>query len=138
MRCSEMNKNQWIPTSTGVLPKEGITVQVTYLGYHTNEPMCDGFAYRSNGEWYWNMWGDDEYDLVNVPIIAWRYCQPYKEEPAKAVREITPEQLLHIHNDFNTLVELSQYIHYLEDVKRDYDTLKANVRNLANMAEELY
>lgn len=135
-----MNQGTWIPTSTELYPEDGKTVQVTYLGYHNNEPMCDGFAYRSNGKWFWNMW-DEDHDSALVPIVAWRYCEPYNEKQIEDLitpKELTPEQLLHIHKDFKTLYELSQYIHYLEDVKKDYEMLKGKVLNLADIAEKLY
>lgn len=136
-----MIKHQWIPTITGAFPEEGRTVQVTCLNYHTNEPMCDALAYRCDGEWYWSMWDEGDNLPVNVTITAWRYCHPYNEKQIEDLispREITPEQLLHIHKDFKTLSELSQYIHYLEDVKKDYESLKSKVLNLADIADKLY
>lgn len=136
-----MNQGTWIPISTGIYPEDGKTVQVTYLSYPINEPMCDAMAYRLNGKWCWSMWSDDDQDFVNVPIVAWRYCEPYNEKQIEDLitpKELTPEQLLHIHKDFKTLYELSQYIHYLEDVKKDYEMLKGKVLNLADIAEKLY
>lgn len=53
-------------------------------------------------------------------------------------KELTPEQLLHIHKDFKTLYELSQYIDYLEAVKQDYELLKEKVLSIANITKDLY
>lgn len=69
-----MNKNDWIPVSSGVLPDEMADVQVTFIGYIDHAPHCEAFAYRNEGKWYWSL--DDE--EVVVEIIAWKYnCEPY-------------------------------------------------------------
>ena len=71
------SKDNWIPVSSGVFPdNDSLPVQVTYLGYHDEEPYCDVFACYRNGEWYWL----DDYDRpIAVEVTAWRYnCEPYK------------------------------------------------------------
>jgi len=71
-----MENNEWIPVSSGLLPKEREAVQVTYLGYIDNKPYCDEFAYMLDGQW---LWCHDDYN-PQVKIVAWkRNCAPYKE-----------------------------------------------------------
>lgn len=72
-----ITKNGWVPVSSGEFPEEGAIVQVTYLAYYDNKPMCDCFAYISDGTWYWSV--DNE--QVRVKITAWkRNCEPYTGE----------------------------------------------------------
>jgi hypothetical protein len=72
-----ITKNGWVPVSSGEFPDEGESVQVTYLSYHNNAPMCDCFAFISGGVWYWT----NSYEQVNVIITAWkRNCEPYTGE----------------------------------------------------------
>ena len=71
-----MEKNDWIPVKSGILPKEREPVQVTYLGYTDNKPYCDEFAYMLDGKWLWN---SNDFE-PKVKIIAWkRNCEPYRE-----------------------------------------------------------
>lgn len=64
----------WIPVSEGY-PDDIADVQVTYIGHNSGAPLCDAFAYRAEGEWYWSL-GDDK---VRVEITAWkRNCEAYK------------------------------------------------------------
>jgi hypothetical protein len=71
---TEIDKgNGWIPVSSGEYPKNEEVVQVTYLGYPNEEPVC-GMAYLNMGVWRW----DDDGSPVKVEITAWRYCEPYK------------------------------------------------------------
>ena len=65
----------WIPVSSGNLPDEGKSVQVTYIGYYDKEPYCDEFAYIENGKWHWK----DDGEIPKVKITAWRYNEtPYQ------------------------------------------------------------
>ena len=67
----------WIPVNSGVLPEEGKSVLITYLGYYDNKPYCDGMAYLENGKWYWS---DDHKEMI-VKIIAWKPTgEAYREE----------------------------------------------------------
>lgn len=59
---------EWIPVSSGKLPKDRENVQVTYLGCYDNKPYCDEFAYRDNGKWIWTSDGS----VSKVPITAWK------------------------------------------------------------------
>lgn len=69
-----MKNNDWIPVSSGKLPNDMKTIQVTYLGYNDNKPYCDEFAYIKNGSWYWK----DDAEKVTVKITAWKtLCTPY-------------------------------------------------------------
>ena len=68
--------NDWVPVSTGQYPKDGEVVNVTYLDYYDNKPMCDDLAYREEGKWFWY----DGYE-VTVKITAWKPIgEPYREE----------------------------------------------------------
>lgn len=69
------NNNDWIPVSSNVFPEENVDVQVTYLSYNTNEPLCNSFAYYDNGKWYWT---EDDSEVL-VIITAWKEnCEPYR------------------------------------------------------------
>lgn len=69
-----MNKNNWIPVSSGLMPDEREDVQVTFIGYNDNAPHCEAFAYINEGIWYWSL--DDS--TVKVEITAWKHnCEPY-------------------------------------------------------------
>lgn len=66
--------NGWVPVSTGVFPKEGETVQITYL--LSGKPYSDDFAFRKKGEWYWHT----NKELAEVAITVWKpMCKPYVE-----------------------------------------------------------
>lgn len=67
--------NDWIPISTGRYPRDGEVVQITYIGYYDKLPHCDAFAFRINGEWFFN--NGEEQD-IEVEITAWKKCcEPY-------------------------------------------------------------
>lgn len=67
-------ETDWIPVSSGKMPADNETVQVTYLSSHDRNPMCDAMAYRSKGVWFWS----DNGARVLVEVTAWRPCNPYK------------------------------------------------------------
>ena len=79
--------NGWIPVSTGVFPKEGEAVQITYL--LSGKPYSDDFAFRKKEEWYWHT----NKELAEVTITAWKpMCEPYvepREEVTIAVKKET-------------------------------------------------
>ena len=52
-------------------------------------------------------------------------------------RDITLDELLKLH-EFNSAVELSEYIGYLEDVKADYEYLKSKIKSIAGEIDKLY
>ena len=64
-----MNRNNWIPTSSGLLPDDNEDVQVTYLGFEDGKPYCNEFAYVYDGKWHWSSDGE----ISMVKITAWRY-----------------------------------------------------------------
>jgi len=70
-----LSNYEWIPVSSGLLPDELKSVQVTYvLGYFSPRPYCNKFAYIENGEWYWA----HNAEKVDVTITAWKpNCEPY-------------------------------------------------------------
>lgn len=69
-----MENNNWIPISSGIFPEDEEDVQVTFLGYNSHNPRCEGFAYRNQGDWYWTL-TDRE---LTVEVIAWKKnCKPY-------------------------------------------------------------
>lgn len=71
------NKGEWIPTNFGFYPEPKENVQVTYISYTDNRPLCDAFAYRTEaGEWAWMH--DDTEPLVE--ITAWKHEKPYQED----------------------------------------------------------
>lgn len=71
-------KNQvidWIPVESGVLPGEGQTVLVTYIGNYDNKPHCNDSAYIINNEWHWHSNGWP----IKVKITAWKPVgEPYR------------------------------------------------------------
>ena len=81
--------NGWIPVSTGVFPKEGETVQISYLGFHDNKPYCLLFAVRQEDKW---LLYPDKYD-AGLTVTAWKpMCKPYvepREEVTIAVKKET-------------------------------------------------
>ena len=71
------DNNGWIPVSSGMLPEDGVNVQVTYIGCRRGQLLCDAFAYMENGEWHWSL----DNSKVAVKIIAYRRnCIPYAPE----------------------------------------------------------
>lgn len=66
--------NGWIPVSSGMYPKEGEYVNVTFLAHDTKEPMCGYPAYLDRNNWYWAEDGRH----VEVEVTAWKpICEPY-------------------------------------------------------------
>lgn len=61
--------NNWIPVSSGLLPKDRVDVQVTFIGYNDHVPHCEAFAYLDDGVWYWSL----DNSTVAVEITAWKH-----------------------------------------------------------------
>lgn len=84
-----MQNMEWIPIGSGVFPKEGEVVQVTYIDHYDHLPHCDMFAYYESGNWYLP---DEENDVIIVEITAWKKnCKPYG---TNSVGEITGMNML--------------------------------------------
>lgn len=75
-------ENNWIPISSGLFPKDGEVVQVTFIGCNDHAPHCERFAYRQEGNWYWTK----DSSKVIVEIIAWKECVPYKETNMETIK----------------------------------------------------
>lgn len=67
--------DDWVPISSGRLPDDDNNVQVTFLGYGNGKPECEMAYLDLCGVWRWL-----DGEPVGVKIVAWRYCEPYKNE----------------------------------------------------------
>lgn len=63
----EFTTNGWIPIEDHY-PNDEEEVQVTYLGFHSNQPHCGSCAYRVDGKWYW----EESEEELRVRVIAWK------------------------------------------------------------------
>lgn len=78
-------ETDWIPISSGVYPKEGESVQVTYIDYSDGVTRyCDGVAFHEGNDWFWSICDEP----LLCTITAWRPVgTPYMEDTTAKATE---------------------------------------------------
>lgn len=105
-----------VPLKSGLYPKEGEIVQVTYLEFYTHKRRCDQFAYLMNDGWIWAL--DDS--SVNVEIVAWKKnCNPYDGDIAHKEGKIKEFRV--VNGNFNCIEEYDSVVKACKEaVKNNY------------------